>query len=305
MKIAAIVKMFVSLAFVMSVVIVHGNDDVKRVRVGDAELLCRIDKDIVDTISLSALGNGSVVAGQDFLNRVDDVFAVIRGRRLRLSKELRLYLGNNLPLEMKKTLYQVISEHYASKFAQKNFAISSSGRGYAHKLIGRGYFKELDSRLSVHGYGVKSACLEKVIIDMKKKVAEASMDLTLMRQNVHGAALETSTESSSKVKPRIQSGCVNAHPIQSKPHTRLRYDMGGGTNVWFFSFMRCRMKNNEDYTYYRYRNIPKNAGVYYEGGGMLKICDDKFIYFGKTNSLHAAGNWVVEPTATIPNSFIW
>lgn len=213
-----IIKILASLLFMMFVVAVYGDEDMKRIRVGDAELLCVIDKDIVDTISLSAIGNASAADGWKFLNRIDDVFAVIRGRKLRLSKEPRLYLGTNIPLEMKQTLYQVIYEHYARRFALKKFAISSSGREYAHKLIGRGFFHKLDSRLSVHGYGVKSVCLEKVIIDMKKKVAVASVDITLMRQKANGTDLKTDTEASAKLKPRIQSGCVYAHPIQSKPY---------------------------------------------------------------------------------------
>ena len=46
-------------------------------------------------------------------------------------------------------------------------------------------------------------------------------------------------------------GTVTAQRI--KPHTRLLYDAGGGTNIWFFSHMRCKMKTDEDYTFYRYR----------------------------------------------------
>ena len=107
------------------------------------------------------------------------------------------------------------------------------------------------------------------------------------------------------LKRQDSSACMKSRATKSNPHTRLRYDMGGGTEIWFFSYMRCRMKGNEDYTYYRYREIPKNGRVYYGGGGTLEIRGEKFIYLGKTNLLHTAGNWGVEPTTIRPNSFIW
>ncbi len=267
MTIAKAIKLLVGLELMMFAAAIYGDDGIKRIRVNDAELLCRIDKDLVDTISFYSTGNNSAVTGRDFLCRIDRVFTAIRDRKLRLSQELRLYLGCNLPLEMRQTLYLVISEHYARRLALKDFSIPSSGREYAGKLLGRGYFHELDLRLSVYGYAVKSVFLEKVMIDKEKEVAVAFTDITLKRQNENGTTLEKNLVDSTKLKPRIQSKCLKTRLIQSKPHTRLCYDMGGGTNVWFFSFMRCRMKNDEDYTYYRYREISKNGKVYYEGGG--------------------------------------
>lgn len=55
--------------------------------------------------------------------------------------------------------------------------------------------------------------------------------------------------------------CLIGKPndYQVKPHTRLLYEAGDGTNVWFHSYMRCRMKPNEDFTFNRYR-VVKQAG---------------------------------------------
>ncbi|MCQ2393038.1 MAG: hypothetical protein MJ249_02015 [Kiritimatiellae bacterium] len=183
-----VVKILVCLAFTMSVVTAYSDDDIKRIRVSDAELLCRVEKDIVDTISFMSISNNSVAVGRDFLHKIDRTFMEIRNKNLRMSNELRLCLGCNLPFEMKQTLYQVVSEHYARSFARKNYAISCSGREYAHKLVDRGYFRKLDSKLSVHGYRVKSVCLEKVIVDRKREVAVASVDIVLKRQTANGVA---------------------------------------------------------------------------------------------------------------------
>ena len=44
-----------------------------------------------------------------------------------------------------------------------------------------------------------------------------------------------------------------------KPHTRLLYELGGGTNIFFFSYMRCRVKQEENYTFHRYRFVPRSC----------------------------------------------
>lgn len=90
----------------------------------------------------------------------------------------------------------------------------------------------------------------------------------------------------------------------NKPHTRLCYNAGGGTNIWFFSFMRCKQKVDEDFTYHRYRTIPANGRVFYENGGVLDIDGENFSYLGVTNSLTHATNYVLTPTTIHPNRFI-
>ena len=91
---------------------------------------------------------------------------------------------------------------------------------------------------------------------------------------------------------------------RDKPHTRLCYDVGGGTNICFFSFMRCKQKVGEDFTYHRYRTIPANGRVFYENGSILEINGDKFSYLGVTNSLNTALNYVLTSTTNHPNRFI-
>lgn len=91
---------------------------------------------------------------------------------------------------------------------------------------------------------------------------------------------------------------------RSAPYTRLCYDAGGGTNIYFFSFMRCKQKVDEDFTYHRYRTIPANGKVFYENGGILDISGDCFCYLGITNSLSTASNYVLTPTTNHPNHFI-
>lgn len=90
----------------------------------------------------------------------------------------------------------------------------------------------------------------------------------------------------------------------NKPYTRLCYDAGGRTNIYFFSFMRCKQKVDEDFTYHRYRTIPANGRVFYENGGVLDINGDRFSYLGVTNSLTNARNYVLTPTTIHPNRFI-
>ena len=89
-----------------------------------------------------------------------------------------------------------------------------------------------------------------------------------------------------------------------KPHTRLLYNAGGGTNVWFFSYMRCRMRPNEDYTFRRYRVVNQPGKVYYENGGVLEIYKDRMVYMGVTNFYRTANGYVLTATTNYPNHFI-
>ena len=66
-------------------------------------------------------------------------------------------------------------------------------------------------------------------------------------------------------------GTTNDYRV--KPHTRLLYEAGGGTNIWFYS-LRCRMKPEEDYTFHRYRFVPQSGRVFYENGGVLEVFED-------------------------------
>ena len=89
-----------------------------------------------------------------------------------------------------------------------------------------------------------------------------------------------------------------------KPHTRLLYEAGSGTNIWFFSHMRCKMKVNEDFTFYRYRVIKEPGKVYYENGGMLEVYRDKMVYMGVTNFYGSANGYLLTPTTNFPNKCI-
>lgn len=88
-------------------------------------------------------------------------------------------------------------------------------------------------------------------------------------------------------------------------HTRLYYDMGNGTNIWFVSYMRCRLHNNEDFTFHRYRTIRKEDKIYYENGGVLSIHGDKMSYLGMTNELTLATMYLMTPTNIVPHGCIW
>lgn len=100
--------------------------------------------------------------------------------------------------------------------------------------------------------------------------------------------------------------CIFGGPdnYQFSPHTRLLYEPGSGTNVWFHSHMRCKMKPDEDYTFNRYHVIEHTRRVYYENGGILEIFPDKAIYLGVTNFFCDARNYFLTPTTNIPNVFI-
>ena len=89
-----------------------------------------------------------------------------------------------------------------------------------------------------------------------------------------------------------------------RPHSRLCYVAGEGTNIWFFSFMRCKMKEDEDFTYHRYRTVPAHGRVFYENGGILEISGNNMSYLGVTNPLCSASNYVLTPTTNHPNHFI-
>lgn len=89
------------------------------------------------------------------------------------------------------------------------------------------------------------------------------------------------------------------------PHTRLCYDIGGGTNIWFYSYLRCRMTPKEDYTFHRYRFIPKNGIVYYENGGILHVFKDRMTYLGMTNYFFTADSFLLTSTTNIPHGCIW
>lgn len=159
----------------------YGDDKIKRLIVEDVELLCRIDADTVDTISFSSIDDIKVASGADFLNRLDRILKIMQGTNIRIASEMRLYLGCKLPLEMKQTMYEVVSEHYAKQFARGNYLISSSGREYAHKLIGRGFFQDIDQVLLNHGYEIKAVFLEKVVFDRDVKQVFAFTDITLTK----------------------------------------------------------------------------------------------------------------------------
>jgi hypothetical protein len=96
---------------------------------------------------------------------------------------------------------------------------------------------------------------------------------------------------------------TDSHRIE--PHTRLCYDAGGGTNIWFYSYMRCRMKPEEDYTFHRYRFVPKSGRVYYENGGVLQVFKDKMTYLGVTNFFSCADSFLLTPTTNRPHGCIW
>lgn len=89
-----------------------------------------------------------------------------------------------------------------------------------------------------------------------------------------------------------------------KPHTRLLYDAGGGTNVWFFSYMRCKMKPDEDFTFKRYRVVSNTGKVYYENGRVLHVFRDRMSYLGVTNFYSDADCYTLTPTTNYPNHFI-
>ncbi len=191
----------------LSTLMVHSNDGIKRFVVDEAEMLCRIDNNVVDTISFSAIRDVYVASGVDFLSRLDRILSTLREKNMPLSNELRLYLGCKLPLEMQQTLYQVVSEHYADRFARKNYVISSSGREYAQKLIGRGFFRNLDTALSPHGYKVKSIFLEKVVIVRQKELAYAFTDITLSRFMTNGDESPAYVMLTNKLSQCIVDGC--------------------------------------------------------------------------------------------------
>jgi len=166
---------------VLNTLLCFGDGDIRRLAVEDVELLCRIDAGTVDTISFSSVSDTNIVSGVNFLNKLDRILRALRSKNIILSKETRLYLGCKLPLEMRQTMYRVVSEHYAQQFARGNYLISSSGRAYAHKLIGRGFFRDMNQVLWNHGYEIKAVFLEKVVIDRPVKQAFAFTDITLTR----------------------------------------------------------------------------------------------------------------------------
>lgn len=85
------------------------------------------------------------------------------------------------------------------------------------------------------------------------------------------------------------------------PHTRLLYEAGAGTNVWSHSYMRCRMKPDEDFTFNRYRVVKQAGKVYYEGGGTLEVFCDGMVYLGVTNYFCDVRNYFLTPTTNIPH----
>ena len=99
---------------------VHSDDGIRRFVVDEVEMLCGMDGNVVDTISFSAIRDDYVTSGVNFLSRLDRILSTLRKKNMPLSSEPRLYLGCKLPLEMQQTLYQVVSEHYAARFAKKN-----------------------------------------------------------------------------------------------------------------------------------------------------------------------------------------
>lgn len=180
-----VVKGIALSVFALSTFIVSGDDGIKRFFLDEAELLCRINSNAVDTISFSAILDDDVASGADFLNRLDKILSTARKMNMTLSNDLRLYLGCKLPLEMKQTIFQVVSEHYAKRFAQGNYTISCTGHDYAHKLVGRGFFQDIDRILVQHGYTVKSVFLETVSIERNTEQAFAFTDIMLTRRNVY------------------------------------------------------------------------------------------------------------------------
>ncbi len=182
-----VVKGIALSVFALSTFIVSGDDGIKRFFLDEAELLCRINANAVDTISFSAIRDDDVASGADFLNRLDKILSTARKMNMTLSNDLRLYLGCKLPLEMKQTIFQVVSEHYAKRFAQGNYTISCTGHDYAHKLVGRGFFQDIDRILVQHGYKVKSVFLEKVSVDRSNEQAFAFTDITLTKRNVYSS----------------------------------------------------------------------------------------------------------------------
>ena len=98
-------------------------------------------------------------------------------------------------------------------------------------------------------------------------------------------------------------GKPNNHRIT--PHTRLCYDAGGGTNIWFYSYMRCRMKPDEDFTFNRYRVVKQTEKMYYENGGTLEVFCDRMVYLGVTNYFVNSDGYLLTPTTNFPNRCIW
>lgn len=200
------VKRTCAIICTLSIFLCYGDDNIKHLIVEETELLCRTDADIVDTISFSSISDSKVASGSDFLDRLDRILKIMQGKNIRIASEMRLYLGCKLPLEMKQTMYQVVSEHYAKQFARGNYLISSSGRGYAHKLIGRGFFLDIDQVLFRHGYKINSVFLEKVVINRDVKQAFAFTDITLTKMVSHRADSSTYAMLTNKLSQCIADG---------------------------------------------------------------------------------------------------
>lgn len=97
----------------------------------------------------------------------------------------------------------------------------------------------------------------------------------------------------------------NPNNYQVKPHSLLLYEASGGTNVWFHSYMRCRMRQDEDFTFNRYRTVKTGERVYYENGGTLDVFGDRMTYFGVTNYFCDSRNYLLAPTTNLPHCCIW
>lgn len=93
---------------------------------------------------------------------------------------------------------------------------------------------------------------------------------------------------------------------QNRPaHTRLCYVIDGRTNIWFHSFLRCRMTNDECFSYFRHNIIPRNGSVFFETGGCLSICNDRITYIGMTNEMIRARSYLITQTNCVPHCSIW